>query len=89
MSAMTVMDLMSLLSTMPEKAVVVLSRDGEGNSFSPIPDDGGYSEGIYVAENSWSGDVLTDEDIEDRRKEDEDPDWEPDGVSCIILWPTN
>jgi|1_EtaG_2_1085319.scaffolds.fasta_scaffold208990_1 hypothetical protein len=61
--------------------LVVLSKDSEGNSFSPCyePSDGLF----YIANTSWYGDVYDEEDLEDCEidKEDTEP--------VVVLWPTN
>lgn len=53
---------------------VVMSKDAEGNGFSPLCNTSGER---YVAENSWRGELDGDfdEDIED--------------PNALCLWPTN
>jgi hypothetical protein len=41
-----------LLGAFSDDAEVVLSKDGEGNSFSPLSD---LSRGRYVADTTWCG----------------------------------
>jgi hypothetical protein len=42
-------------------STIVLSSDGEGNSYSPLAAlDGPY---IYIADSTWSGEVMADEDV--------------------------
>ena len=83
--ALTVKELIALLLNLVEDeidadAMVVLSKDGEGNSFSPLD---GYSISLYEANNTWNGTVYSkDEDPEDLPGEEN-----LEGV--LVLWPTN
>jgi len=70
---MTVQQLIKQLQKLPPRSLVVMSKDSEGNSFSPLSALGTCK---YIAENDWSGDIVADED-------------EEDGKSAICLWPTN
>lgn len=56
---------------------VVMSKDGEGNGFSPLAD---VAEGLYVADSTWSGQVFN---------EDEKEEAGEDAKDVIVLWPTN
>lgn len=63
----------------PGTALVVLSKDGEGNGFSPLH-TGEHMR--YEAESDWSG---TARDLLDPDDEEED-----DGsVDAVVLWPRN
>lgn len=76
---MTVAELIEALQAMPRELPVVLSKDGEGNNFSPAAD---FSMGVYIAETTWSGEFTSvDEDMSDAR--------EAGGVSAVCIWPTN
>ena len=86
MAAMTVRQLIEKLGEFDKDAIVVLSSDGEGNSFSPMPDDGFYSIG---EENSWSGSFRSEDEEEDEEEEEDEYEFPTKGVSCIVLWPTN
>jgi hypothetical protein len=77
---MVVSELIELLQTLPQDSLVIMSKDGEGNSYSPFS---GFGEGIYVAETTWRGDYYDTEDAEDYKEEADD--W----VACVSLWPTN
>ena len=59
--------------------LVVLSADGEGNSFSPLAV---AIEAIYVAETTWQGSVigLDDKNWDDNGKE---------AKEAIVLYPIN
>lgn len=86
MAAITVKQLRELLadSAIPDDAIVVLSEDAEGNGFSPMPADQGWSVGEYVAGSTWSGAFY---DATSYADPDED---EPEhGVAALCLWPTN
>lgn len=86
----TVADLIAELATLDPSAVLVQSKDAEGNSFSPTCE---VSVGFYRAENTYSGEFLTpltDEDRASGRYSDED-EYEPQGgdVAAVCFWPTN
>jgi hypothetical protein len=74
-----VSDLIALLNTLDPDALVVMSKDGEGNQYTPWSGD--YLDTRYSADSSWSGEI-----------EDADEPWDSDGVDCVkavVLWPTN
>lgn len=48
----TVRELITALQAFPDDALVVISKDGEGNSFSPAADIQG---GLYEPESTWAG----------------------------------
>jgi hypothetical protein len=56
-----------------EEWEVVMSKDAEGNRFSPLYETSAVR---YAPENSWSG------DLEDFDEDTEDP-------NALCLWPTN
>ncbi len=77
---MKVGELIKILKGLPQDALVVQSKDAEGNSFSPVAD---HCESHYVPDTTWAGELWDEDDDED----DEGP---PDGaVPCVVLWPTN
>lgn len=77
----TVKQLRELLEQFDDDLIVVMSTDGEGNSFSPLA---GTLEGHYISENTWDGDFVDLEDAE------EDEDINLDGSKrAIALLPTN
>ena len=49
---MTVAELITELQKLPGDALVVQSKDAEGNGFSPVDE---VSVGRYEAESTWSG----------------------------------
>lgn len=50
---MTVEELIEELKKMPSGALVVMSKDAEGNDYSPLTEVDG--EGTYTADTTWSG----------------------------------
>ena len=88
----TVGELLDYLATQPRDRKIVLSKDAEGNGFSPLADAG---ESMYAAESTWSGSVyLTPEDLAEELArpnsgygdEDAAPD---DAERVIVLGPVN
>lgn len=75
----TVGELIKELETLDPNLLVVMSKDSEGNYYSPYSD---VSLNTYVVETSWCG-YLWDET-------DEEDDQRPlDAVDAVILWPVN
>jgi hypothetical protein len=79
----TVAQFRDLLADQPDDAIVVLSKDAEGNGFSPLSAPLGSA--WYVPESTWSGEVFpigpdADGDI-----------YEPDGqeLFAVVLDPIN
>lgn len=90
---MTVSELIELLQTLPQQAQVIVSRDSEGNSFSPISPS--WSKGVYFPDTSWTGDFIVQppnvEDDPEGAYEEEREEWiyERHGEKppSICLWP--
>lgn len=83
---MTVAELIAELQKMPGDALVIQSRDAEGNGFSPVSEIG---TGRYEAENDWSGEMKLDEltpGLEAAGYSEEDVG---DGPLAVCFWPTN
>jgi hypothetical protein len=84
---MTVEELIAELTKEDPASVVVMAKDSEGNSYSPLSD---YWAGVYRADSTYSGDVgygeLTPELEKAGYGED---DIIEDGVPAVILCPTN
>jgi hypothetical protein len=79
---MKVKELLELLNDVDPEAEVVLSSDGEGNSFSPCAD---YSPQYrYEADSTWNGELVSAEDPDEFDEER----WN-EAVPCVVLWPTN
>lgn len=76
---MTIKDLIAELQKLPADLQVILSKDAEGNGFSPLPTNF-YSLGEYTPESTWSGEFQDTADPEDR---------EPLNINAVCLWPTN
>lgn len=74
---MTVKELINKLQELPEDHKIVMSKDAEGNSYSPLSN---ISEGVYVADSTWSGDYYDTGDAEEE---------EIEGAPVICLWPVN
>lgn len=93
---MKVSDLITLLTDLVKEdasiadAIVVQSRDSEGNGFSPT-----YEPGLnrYKADTSYSGEIFPfDTTLTEDMKEQgltEDDLAPADAVPCLTLWPTN
>lgn len=78
---MTVGKLRELLANLPAELPVILSKDGEGNGYSPLADT---SRTQYCPETTWSGWIYDDDaDIED------DEDVPSGSVPALVLWPVN
>lgn len=71
----TVGDLIAYLQTLNQDAIVVLSKDAEGNGYSPLRT---VDEDRYIGDTSYSGYVL---------HGDSDPANE--SAPCVALWPVN
>lgn len=69
----TVTELIEELRLLPGDFQVVLSKDAEGNGFSPF---GGTSPGFYDEETTYSGDFREEE-------------WEDEPSNAVCLWPIN
>ena len=84
---MKVSDLIAKLQKLDQDRVVIMSKDGEGNDFSPLDN---IETAAYCADSTWSGEVglekLTDKDRE--RGYDEE-DVKENGVPAAVLWPVN
>lgn len=72
----TVGQLRAWLAHVPDDAPIVMSKDAEGNGFSPLAE--AESDARYVPESTWAGYVpCSDED-------------DPEGTERVVmLWPTN
>ncbi len=76
---MTVNELIIKLQEIDNKnRVIILQKDGEGNGYSPLSD---CWNGIYVADNTWSGEAWEEEEIEENEIEN--------GEKAIFLTPIN
>ena len=83
---MKVRELIKLLLQQNQDSEVIMSKDAEGNNFSPFSD---LNSGKYEPNSTWSGQYLS--DCWDKNEDPED--WgiyqESDGVKSVCLWPVN
>ncbi len=84
---MTVKELIEMLKGFEPDRVVVMAKDGEGNSYSPLH---GAWTGRYRADTTWYGEVgLEGLDDEDREQGFDEEDVMSDGEPAVILTPVN
>jgi len=84
---MKVAELIEQLKKEDPASVVVMAKDSEGNSYSPLSD---FWNGVYRAETTWSGEVGYDKLTPELEKAGySEEDIIEDGESAIILCPTN
>jgi len=84
---MTVAELISKLLGVNPDRVVVMSKDGEGNSYSPLYKT---ETATYVADTTWEGEIGLEELTDDLRKMGfAEEDVKENGVPALVLWPTN
>lgn len=77
---MTVRELREVLGSVDGRLQVVLAKDHEGNSFSPLTET---EIGIYTAESLYSGSFVTEGSFDDW------PNGQPWRDNALCLWPTN
>jgi hypothetical protein len=82
----TVEKLIKELQQMDPKRIVVMSKDSEGNSFSPMADLGECS---YAEETTWSGSIGLEKLTEKDRKAGYSEGDVVKGKPAVCLWPTN
>ena len=86
---MKVSELVALLQKEDQDDLVIMSKDGEGNGFSPLSD---INKCQYLADSTWSGETSLRELTPELRKDgysEEDVLDDPDAVQAITLWPIN
>jgi hypothetical protein len=88
---MTVGDLRAALADVSDDTLVVLSKDGEGNGFSPLAD--ADTDSMYVPHTTWSGETklktLTPE-LQAQGFAVEDTAFGfSEAVEAVVLWPVN
>jgi len=81
---MKVKDLIELLGTLPGDMEVIMSKDGEGNGFSPWCGD--HSVGEYTPETTWYGEFSDSEEDDETGVETEIP---VERQNAVVLWPVN
>lgn len=88
---MKVKELIEKLKLEDENAEVILSADEEGNYYSPLEGTLGFGKGYYIPNNTWSGQFLNQEYIDDKN-ELEGEIYENNkeiAQKCIVLFPIN
>lgn len=88
---MKVKELIEKLKLEDEDAEVILSADEEGNYYSPLEGTLGFGKGYYISNNTWSGEFLNQEYINDENElEGEIYENNKDiAQKCIVLFPIN
>ena len=88
---MKVKELIEKLKLEDENAEVILSADEEGNYYSPLEGPLGFGKGYYIPNNTWSGQFLNQEYIDDENElEGETYENNKDiAQKCIVLFPIN
>jgi len=69
---------------------VIMQKDAEGNGFSPLY--GCDINAIYVADTTYSGEVLDSEWSHEDAAFESEAEWEKfkkEKPRCLILWPIN
>jgi hypothetical protein len=75
---MNVRELRELLAKYPDDTLVVMSKDGEGNGFSPLE---GTTPALYRATSTYAGEVY---------EIGRPPTMIAEGAArAVVLWPTN
>lgn len=88
---MKVKELIEKLKLEDEDAEVILSADEEGNYYSPLEETLGFGKGYYIPNNTWSGEFLNQQYINDENElEGEIYENNKDiAQKCIVLFPIN
>ena len=88
---MKVKELIEKLKLEDENAEVILSADEEGNYYSPLEGTLGFGKGYYIPNNTWSGQFLNRDYIDDENEiEGEIYEANKDKAQiCIVLFPIN
>ncbi len=87
---MKVKDFIKQLQGLDQEAEVIMSKDGEGNGYSPYADLN--DEMVYIPDSTWSGDVAFPELTEELKKDgytEEDVYQGDDAIKAVILYPIN
>lgn len=88
---MKVKELIEKLKLEDENAEVILSADEEGNYYSPLEGTLGFGKGYYIPNNTWSGQFLNQEYIDDKNQVEGEiyEDNKDIAQKCIVLFPIN
>jgi hypothetical protein len=87
--SITVKELKEILAGLPDDMEIIMSKDSEGNKFSPLSDVDYNS--IYVPETTWYGTVYSDSWTADEACYDDEEEWQEvlKQPRVLVLWPTN
>lgn len=86
---MNIKELKELLNNLDESyddAEVIMSRDSEGNDYSPFSDIS--TDAVYVEQASWYGDVYYESSYDNKEEWNKILE-DNDCKKAIILWPRN
>lgn len=88
---MKVKELIEELKLEDLEAEVILSADEEGNYYSPLEGNLGFGRGYYLPNNTWSGQFLNEDYINDENQLEYDEFLENKDKcqKCIVLFPIN
>ena len=90
---MKVKELIEKLKLEDENAEVILSADEEGNYYSPLEGTLGFGNGYYIPNNTWSGQFLNQEYIDDEDDNELEREIHENNKDiaqkCIVLFPIN
>jgi intein/homing endonuclease len=84
---MTVKELKKQLEAVDENRIVILQKDSEGNSFSPL--DGIDDNSVYDADSSYSGEVYYEKLTDELKEQGHDEGSVGEGKPALVLWPIN
>ena len=85
---MNIGELKELIKDMDNNIEIIISKDVEGNNYSPLSD---YSEGIYLSSPTWYGKFYHVDELNDPDEYnlEEVENIKSEGSECICLWPIN
>ena len=85
---MKVSELKQLLENYPDDTEIIMSKDSEGNNYSPLSQVAGA---IYIPETTWFGDIYSPEwSAEDAcMDEAEREEFKKNAKISLVLWPVN
>lgn len=81
---MKVKELIDILNKQDPEAIVIQSKDEEGNGFSPTYE---IRDALYVEYSAFSGEVYP--SAKDPYYKDNNEELPDDADPCVVLWPTN
>lgn len=86
---MKVKDLRDILASLPDDMEIIMSKDSEGNNFSPLYEVDKNS--IYIPETTWYGTVYHDSWTAEEACFDDKEEWQEvlKNPRVLVLWPTN